>query len=572
MSITSAVSVLAVATALAVPASAGAAQIGFSGEGSQRTLEITADPTDDRYTINIAFRAAAVDVEEVVTIAARFPTIAVRGCSVTAGDATVVRTVTCVAPVSDPVVVNMGDGRDTVTVRGTVEPVFQQDLPAGRVALAVAGGGQDDTITLLLEAQRADGAPAPVTADGGAGNDAVDVVRAPSQLRGGPGVDRLTGGTAGDALFGDDGSDKLLGGDGDDLLDGGSGGDVLDGGAGFDTVTYAGGVRTGGVEVSLDDLCNDGSELDVRPVPQLVVAIPGPPPDGCSANGVDRDNVLDGEVVVGTRFGDVLVGGVLADELFGADGDDVVEGSSGADVLHGGTGADTVLGRDELADRQIVCEGTLAVTGAQPNPGDRAVLDQFDPANPDCTSIERGGQGVTGPADPSPAPQPPPAGTAATPTPPPPAPPVGLFNGGSELGTLPGGGIAGRPPQARLLARRGTPDARGRLPLRLACVYQAKACAAVIELRAAKGLKAGSGRRAVRIAKGTVLGRAKLTVPWGGSARVFVPLTGRFRTLLARGRRPVSTRLSAVVRDSGQGAQAETATLVTTVTVGRRGR
>lgn len=563
-------SAAAAALVLPVPA-ADAARIGFSGDGRERVLEVVADDRDDRYIVDIGFRAAAVDVEEVVRIKAVFPTLALRGCSVDSGDATATRTVTCVAPISAPVTVDMGGGADRLAVTGSVAEVLPQDLPAGRVPLVVSGGDDADRITLGLAARRAPGVPAPVQAFGSAGNDTVTVEAAPSLVRGGPGNDNLTGGAANDELFGDDLQDTLDGGGGDDLLDGGGGGDVLRGGLGFDTVSYASRSPRAGVEVSLDGLCNDGSSSDVRPVPQLVVATPGPPPDGCSPNGVDRDNVQEAQVLVGTDAADTLIGGAQGDELFGTGGDDLVEGGAGADVLQGGTGADTMLARDQAEDRQVVCEGTLGITGTQPNPGDRAILDQFDPVNPDCTSIERGGQGVTGPTDPSPAPQPPAPDAAATPTPPPP-PPAGLLSGGVELGTLPGGGIAGKPPQARLLARRATPDARGRLPLRLACVYQAKACAAVLELRAPRALRAGTGRRAVRIAKGARLGRARLTVPWGGSASVLMPLERRFRTLLSRSRRPVTARLTAVVRDSGQGAQASAATLTATVTVGRRGR
>lgn len=563
---------LALLALAVVPASAEAARIGIEGTTrADRRIAITGDAAVERWRLNISSRAAVVDSEEVVTVTGRFPTLTLQGCTVSSTDAAVSRTVTCVVPISAPVVVNMGGGNDELVASGSIESVFPQDLPEGARALSVSGGDGDDVLRVAVTGRGTVGFPDPVVVNGQADDDAVTLGAAPGIAAGGTGNDVVTALATPMTLQGGSGQDKLVGGTGDDLLEGGPGGDVLNGGGGFDTVAYEDGTRTAGVEVTLDGLCNDGGPSDTRPVPPIVIATTGAPADGCSPNGTDRDNVQEAEVLTGTRFADVLVGGTQGDEIFGLAGDDLVEGAGFADVLHGGTGADTVLGRDQQQDRQIICEGTLAVTGAQPNPGDRAILDQFDPANPDCTSIERGGQGVTGPSDPSPAPAEPAPGQPATPTPPPPPPPAGLLSGGTELGTLPGGGVAGRPPQARILARRATPDARGRLPLRLACVYRARACAATLTLRAPRTLRVGSGRRVVRIAKGTVLGRARLTVPWGRSAPVLVPLQRRFRTLLSRSRRPVAVRLTAVVRDDGQGDRAVPVTLTATITVGRRG-
>lgn len=561
------------AVSLVLPAVADAARFEITGTTREdRRILIVGDDAAEQWTMTVATRAATVDVEEVVTVRGTFPNLSLRGCTVSSIDTTAVRTVQCVVPISAPVTVGMGGGNDTLRVTGSLDGVQPQDLPAGVHPLVVGGGDGDDVLRVTVDGARRVGFPEPVAVNGQAGNDQVTVGNAPMLAAGGSGNDTITATNAPATLQGASGQDRLQGGEGDDLLDGGSGGDVLHGGLGFDTVSYAETARTAGVEVSLDGLCNDGSAADVRPVPQLVVANPGPPPDGCSANGVDRDNVQEAQVLVGTAFADTLVGGADRDELFGQAGDDLVEGGLGADVLLGSTGADTLLARDEISDQQVVCEGTLAVTGAQPNPGDRAILDQFDPVNPDCTSIERGGQGVTGPTDPSPPPQPPADGQAATPTPVPPPPPAGLLSGGAELGTLPGGGVAGQAPQARIISRRGTPDARGRLPLRLACVYRARACTGTLTLRASRTLRAGSGRRVVRIGRGTVLGRATVSIPWGRSAAVRVPLSRRFRTLLARSRRPVPVRLTAVVRDSGQGAQAVRRTLTATIAVGRRGR
>jgi hypothetical protein len=547
-----------------VPSSAQAIRIGFTDTPTGRVLEITGDDGVDAINVESRVQAAVVDVEQVVTVTGELRNLAIRGCSLGEEKAGR-RPAICTAPRGFPIRIALGGGDDRLRMDGDVG---RSEVPPGQPATAIDMGSGDDEVTFVgTGGPLPDGSP-PVSAVGGTGNDKLTSIGGPAVLRGGPGEDRLTGSDGGaDRIFGDAGVDVLRGRGGDDLLDGGLGPDIIDGGPGFDTVSYDDDARTTGVEVSLDGLCNDGGAVDTRPAIAVNVA----PVDGCSPNGVDRDNVMDVETVVGTRFADVLVGSRGADQLFGLGGADLLDGERGADTFNAGTGADTILARDEETDAQVVCEGTLGVTGARPDPGDRAVLDQFDPANPDCTTIERGGQGVTGPADATPPPAPPAAGQAAAP-PPPPAPPTGLLNGGTSLGTLPGGGVPGRPPQARLVTRRATPDSRGRVALRVACIYQARACASVLTLRTTRTVVAGRGRTRVRIPARTTVGRASRVIPWGGGASVSVTLSKRMRTLLSRSRRPVPVRLTAVVRDSGQGAQATSATLTATLTLGRRGR
>lgn len=594
------------------PASAATLTTGADG-----SLVITGRDTAEAITVNLAAPlvapgGSAAGRRVLVRDPARAHTIRTSACIDTTPIGISVGTIaTCTVAVGSTVVVLGRGGDDVIDLAAELVP---DDGPVARVE----GEGGDDRITaaitgtspdrladpvVLLDGgenadaivtddgipQRPDGA-ARIQAAGDAGADRLTARRGRAELlggadgdqltaspegallRGGPGADILTGAGGPDALFGDDGSDVLEGRGGDDLLDGGLSGDILDGGPGFDTLRYDDPRRATAVVVTLDGGCDDGGPQDTRTPLNIVVAAP---PGSCQANGVDRDDARAVEALIGTRFPDTLIGAAAGESLFGLDGDDLLEGAAGADAFQAGTGADTILARDGATDQQVVCEGTLALTGARPDPGDRALLDNFDPADPDCTTIDRGGTGVTGPADPRPAPAVPPPGEPVL-VPPGPAPVAvdpqsgaPLVNGGTGPGAAPGGRIPGRPPQLRIVTRRATPDRAGRLNLRIACVYRAQACRSTIELRTTRALRARIGRRTVRIAAGRRVGEARRTIPWGRSERVGIRTTAAFRRVLARQRRPVTLRLAVTARDSGAGADAPAARAAATVTVGR---
>lgn len=477
-----------------------------------------------------------------------------------------------------------GDDRITTAITGAPSDAF-----ANPIVLADGGEGADAVVSDDRTPPRPDGT-ARIRASGGAGADRLTARRGRAEfvggadsdqlaaapegalLRGGPGADILDGAGGPDALFGDGAGDVLEGRGGDDVLDGGLSGDILDGGPGVDTLRYDDESRVTGVVVTLGGGCDDGGPQDTRTPLNIVVAAP---PGGCQANGVDRDDARGVEALIGTRFPDTLIGAAAGESLFGLDGDDLLEGAAGADAFQAGTGADTILARDGVTDQQVVCQGTLAITGAQPDPGDRALLDNVDPADPDCTTIDRGGAGVTGPQDPRPAPAVPPPGEPVL-VPPGPAPiavdpqsGAPLVNGGTGPGAAPGGRIPGRPPELRIVTRRATPDRAGRLSLRIACVYRARACRSTVELRTVRALRARIGERTVRLAARTRAGRAQRTIPWGRSEAVRIPTTAAFRRVLAHQRRPVTLRMTVSARDGAAGAGAPAARAAATVTVGR---
>ena len=139
------------------------------------------------------------------------------------------------------------------------------------------------------------------------------------EIVGGAGGDTLTGNSAANALIGNGGDDKLHGLAGSDDFDGGPGADVVDGGDGaHDSVSY--GNATGGVNVSLDGVANDGQ-----------------PGEGDQVNGTVED-------VFGTNFADHLIGSDKPNILNGLGGNDTTEGKGGNDLIFGDVGNDTLTG------------------------------------------------------------------------------------------------------------------------------------------------------------------------------------------------------------------------------------
>jgi uncharacterized delta-60 repeat protein len=106
---------------------------------------------------------------------------------------------------------------------------FNDDNPVSFAASSITEiqvrtrGGHDIVITTP-------NVTAPMTIDGGAGNDLLTGGGGADAIYGGIGHDVLHGGAGDDALFGGDGNDDMFGGSGNDALVGGNGNDILDGG------------------------------------------------------------------------------------------------------------------------------------------------------------------------------------------------------------------------------------------------------------------------------------------------------------------------------------------------------
>jgi Ca2+-binding RTX toxin-like protein len=201
-------------------------------------------------------------------------------------------------------------------------------LTAGVTLIEVLAKDQDDAVQLLtgtVDANLNGGSGGDnLTSD--AGNDTLTLGRTDSnaneQAFAGAGQDTLNGSTtpsASDFLGGGPGDDQLLGGPGFDSMFGDTGADDVVGGDSFDFVSFTG---SAGVDVTLDNVANDGE-------------------------AGENDNIHDDvEEVFGTSFNDTMIG-TTGDQIFNTfEGQDDLEGGPGSDSLAGGDGADTIAGQD----------------------------------------------------------------------------------------------------------------------------------------------------------------------------------------------------------------------------------
>ncbi|MDY0870996.1 type I secretion C-terminal target domain-containing protein [Dongia rigui] len=195
-----------------------------------------------------------------------------------------------------------GAGNDNFT-GGRVDDILEGGVGADKLT----GGLGNDTASYAGSAAGVTVNLAVLTAQGGAGDAAGDILSAIENLRG------------------SDHDDALTGNSGANILTGGLGADTMIGGAGIDLVAYTD--SAAGVTV---DLGQDG-------VAQT------------SAGEASGDVLAaDIEGVVGSAFDDILVGDANAN---------VLDGGVGNDTITAGLGIDTLLGR--AGDDTFVLDGNL---------------------------------------------------------------------------------------------------------------------------------------------------------------------------------------------------------------------
>ena len=397
--------------------------------------------------------------------AAECPSSAITRIEVDAGD---LNDSVSIIGTSLPTVLSGGGGDDSLTGGDGPDTLRAQD---GRDALN--GGGSDDTLNGGLGPDTlAGGSGTSDTADYGEGEHDAGVrvtignAAAPDGLPGegddvqgdievilgSEGDDGLTGTEGNETFYGEGGNDFIIAGGGDDALFGQGGSEILVPGLGTDTVDGGDGGtdyasypdRPGGVNLSIDDVANDGApgENDnIRSSTECLYGSEGPDrltgSDGFNCiNGDAGDDVLDGrggnDTLTGQRGQDVVIGGpgdfdsvswptlfqpgpfVVtlaggADDGPAGDGDDVhpdveaVFGSDQGDTLSGGDAANQLYGL-EGNDRLFGGRGQDYLRGAEGDdrlnsadgvldsddcgPGiDTVYADRVDSIDPSCESV-----------------------------------------------------------------------------------------------------------------------------------------------------------------------------------------
>jgi len=396
-------------------------------------------------------------------------------------------------------------------------------------------------------------APLPVVLTGGPGADTV--IDGPGRLQASMlgGRDVVDAGGGNDDIDDGPGNDTVLAGEGDDRFGDfhTPGSDILSGGPGRDQVVARG-------TVTLNDLlCNDGANADAPgqfPAARSVVA-----PEGrleCPGTGADRD-LITGVEAVAQIFDDTAVDftGSSADELLqGNANSDRLEGGRGRDSLLGLEGSDLLLARDEGEDARVDC-------GEGRADNDRAVVDAVDPVEPNCETIERGRAQLPGPVGGG---EPVPVFTGFPPAPPP-SPPQGNQPSSGNEGNGAGGGDNGAtPPEVEI----PTPVAflrRGRIQIRVRCIYRAQNCVGKLTLIAAQSKRAGKRR----VRKGQRLANGNVNVPWGTSKATTLRAPSSLTPLLRALRgRTLKVRAQVVVRDGAAPRTAKSSRATRVVTLG----
>ncbi|MBI1841426.1 MAG: hypothetical protein HYR88_11325, partial [Verrucomicrobia bacterium] len=231
------------------------------------------------------------------------------------------------------IVADGGAGNDTIDMKDLLSPSGGVD----------GGHGSGDELDAVLGG---DGNDLILASQGGGkyfGGDGNDIITAPDgatvgyEFHGNGGDDRLTGANGPDSLFGEAGNDTIYGNAGMDHLFGGAGNDVILGGADDDEIEGNEG---------RDKLYGEAGDDGIK----------GGADDDEIYGGAGNDRLVGnggGDLIDGGEGDDVIVGdeGVIAAGLSpvrvtGIDGvgNDVLIGAGGADVIFGCGGSDWIFG------------------------------------------------------------------------------------------------------------------------------------------------------------------------------------------------------------------------------------
>jgi Ca2+-binding RTX toxin-like protein len=312
------------------------------------------------------------------------------------------------------VVINAGDGNDTITLDKTLNTLDANGKLAFAPTAALTGDGGNDTIT--------------VNTGGFIGGLLGNPIVGNTSMHGGAGDDTLNSGFGNDVMEGNDGNDTLRwlpgtlnddfeGGNGIDnaviIGNGGTSGDALqlsakgtrllfqrtnlvpfavgigtcetvtlnpdgDTGAGADTVTIKNLTGVANLQQVVVNLGGGNDTLNAGAQANAAVRVIGVGGDGDDflRGGAGNDILLGGsgsDVIRGGSGNDVLLGQAGNDNLGGGDGSDVLLGGDGNDALNGGgaDGAPDILVGGDGADTFIQFSGENDLfTDFNPSEGD----------------------------------------------------------------------------------------------------------------------------------------------------------------------------------------------------------
>jgi Ca2+-binding RTX toxin-like protein len=197
-----------------------------------------------------------------------------------------------------------------------------------------------------------------VVVNGGDGNDSLTVLAKSSEivtaaLNGGSGDDLVTGSDTGDTLVGADGNDRLVGAKGGDVMSGGAGNDTLvwnngdgsdtiDGDAGTDVTEVNGNPTLG--DAFAASLLSPGATRVTFQRTNLVPFTLDASSERFQVNGLGGDDAFSAGPGVGALTLVSIDGGAGADTVSGSEGPDLLLGGDGNDVLSGGGGDDRIVG------------------------------------------------------------------------------------------------------------------------------------------------------------------------------------------------------------------------------------
>ena len=194
-----------------------------------------------------------------------------------------------------------------------------------------------------------------VIVNGGDGNDSLTVLAhgdevAAVGLDGGPGDDRLTGADSNDTLNGGEGNDRIIGAVGADVLNGGAGNDTLVWNNGDGSDTLNGDAGNDGTEVNGAPMTGDMFSIEPNAGrikfqrTNLKAFTLDASTERFQVNGLGGDDSLTARDGVGALTLLSVDGGAGVDTVTGSDGPDVILGGEGNDVLNGGGGDDRIVG------------------------------------------------------------------------------------------------------------------------------------------------------------------------------------------------------------------------------------